>query len=58
MIWLVLLVLALTVVAFVSRLVEKYRLANRFSNVRNERSVAPQAARPILEAAKSVKPVH
>ena len=35
-IWLVLLVLALTVVAFVSRLVEKYRVSNRFSKVREE----------------------
>ena len=33
MIWLVLLVLALAVVAFVSRLVEKYRLDDQFSRV-------------------------
>jgi hypothetical protein len=57
-VWLVLLVLALTVVAFVSRLVEKYRLANRLSNVRKQRSVSPKAARPMLEAANSVKPAH
>jgi hypothetical protein len=57
-VWLVLLVLALTVVAFVSRLVEKYRLANRLSNVHQKRSVSPPSARPILEAANSVKPAH
>ena len=36
-IWLVLLVMALTIVAFVSRLVERYRLADRFTNVQKER---------------------
>jgi len=36
-VWLVLLVMALTVVAFVSRLVEKYRQTDRFSKVREER---------------------
>jgi hypothetical protein len=36
-VWLVLLVMALMVVAFVSRLVEEYRLADRFSNVQKER---------------------
>ena len=41
-IWLVLLVLALTVVAFVSRLVEKYRLADRFSRVREKPSCHPK----------------
>ena len=41
-IWLVLLVLALTLVAFVSRLVEKYfRLADRFSRVREKPSLSP-----------------
>ena len=39
-IWLVLLVLALTVVAFVSRLVEKYRLADRFSRVQEKPSLS------------------
>lgn len=58
MVWLVLLVLALTVVAFVSRLVEKYQLANRLSNLRKERSVSPKSACPILEAANSVKRAH
>jgi hypothetical protein len=48
-IWLVLLVLALTVVAFVSRLVEKYRLPNRFSRVREELSLSPKATHPILK---------
>ncbi len=48
-IWLVLLVLALTVVAFVSRLVEKYRLADRFSRVREEPSLSPKSAHPILK---------
>jgi len=48
-IWLVLLVLALTVVAFVSRLVEKYRLADRFSRVRENPSLSPKAAHPILK---------
>jgi hypothetical protein len=57
-VWLVLLVLALTVVAFVSRLVEKYRLADRLSRVRKEPSILPKAARPILQAANSVKPAH
>ena len=36
-VWLVLLVMALMVVAFVSRLVEEYRLADRFSNVQKKR---------------------
>ena len=57
-VWLVLLVLAVTVVACVSRLVEKYRLANRISKVRQAPSVSPKAARPILDAANSVKPAH
>ena len=48
-IWLVLLVLALTVVTFVSRLVEKYRLADRFSRVREKPSLSPEAAQPILK---------
>jgi hypothetical protein len=48
-IWLVLLVLALTLVAFVSRLVEKYRLAERFSRVREKPSLAPKAAHPVLK---------
>ena len=48
-IWLVLLVLALTVVASVSRLVEKYRLADRFSRVREKPSLSPKAAHPILK---------
>jgi len=48
-IWLVLLVLALTVVAFVTRLVEKYRLADRFSRVREKPSLAPKATHPILK---------
>jgi len=48
-IWLVLLVLALTVVAFVSRLVEKYRLADRLSRVREKPSLSPKAAHPILK---------
>jgi hypothetical protein len=48
-IWLVLLVLALTVVAFVSRLVEKYRLADRLSRVREKPSLPPKAAHPILK---------
>jgi hypothetical protein len=45
-IWLVLLVLALTVVAFVSRLLEKYRLADRFSRVRERPSLSSKAAHP------------
>jgi len=48
-IWLVLLVLALTVVAFMSRLVEKYRLADRFSRVREKPSLSPKAAHPVLK---------
>ena len=48
-IWPVLLVLALTVVAFVSRLVEKYRLADRFSRVREKPSLSPKVAHPILK---------
>ena len=48
-IWLVLLVLALTVVAFVTRLVEKYRLADRFSRVREKPSLSPKATHPILK---------
>ncbi len=48
-IWLVLLVLALTVVAFMSRLVEKYRLADRFSRVREKLSLSPTAAHPVLK---------
>jgi hypothetical protein len=48
-IWLVLLVLALTVVAFATRLVEKYRLAERFSRVREKPSLSPEAAHPILK---------
>ena len=48
-IWLVLLVLALTVVAFVSRLVEKYRLADRVSRVREKPSLSRKAAHPILK---------
>jgi hypothetical protein len=46
-IWLVLLVLALTVVAFVSRLLEKYRLADRLSRVREKPSLSSKAAHPI-----------
>ena len=57
-VWLVLLVLALTVVAFVSRLVENYRLANRLAKVRKAPSVAPKATRPMLEVANRVKPAH
>ena len=56
-IWLVLLVLALTVVAFVSRLVEKYRPANRFSRVREEPSLSPKATHPTLKQQKS-RPIH
>jgi hypothetical protein len=41
-IWLVLFVLALTVVAFVSRLAEKYRLADRFSRVWEKPSLSPK----------------
>jgi hypothetical protein len=48
-IWLVLLVLALTVVAFVTRLVEKYRLPDRFSRVREKPSLSPKATHPILK---------
>ena len=48
-IWLVLLVLALMGVAFVSRLVEKYRLADRLSRVREKPSLSPKAAHPILK---------
>jgi len=48
-IWLVLLVLALTVVALATRLVEKYRLADRFSRVREKPSLSPKAAHPILK---------
>jgi len=48
-IWLVLLVLALTVVSFVSRLVEKYRLADRLSRVREKPSLSPKAAHAILK---------
>ncbi len=48
-IWLVLLVLALTVVAFVTRLVEKYRLADRFSRAPEKSSPSPKAAHPILK---------
>jgi hypothetical protein len=46
---LVLLVLALTVVAFVSRIVEKYRLADRFLRVREKPSLSPKAAHPVLK---------
>jgi hypothetical protein len=49
-IWLVLLVLALTVVAFISRLVEKYRLADRFSRVRGKPVSVTQSSAPGLEA--------
>lgn len=48
-IWLALLVLALTVVAFVSRLVEKYRLAGRFERGQEKPSLSPKAAHPILK---------
>jgi len=48
-IWLVLLVLALTVVTFMSRLVEKYRLADRFSRVREKPSLSPKAAHLVLK---------
>jgi len=48
-IWLEILVTALTVLTFVSRLVEKYRLANRFSKVRGKPSLSPKAAHPILK---------
>ena len=48
-IWLVLLVLALTVFVFVSRLVEKYWLADRFSRVPEKPSLSPKAAHPILK---------
>jgi hypothetical protein len=48
-IWLVLLVLALTVVAFMSRLVEKYRLADRFSRFGEKPSLSPKAAHPVLK---------
>jgi len=41
-IWLEILVTALTVVTFVSRLVEKYRLANRFSKVEENRLCHPK----------------
>jgi hypothetical protein len=42
-------VLALTVVAFVARLAEKYRLADRFSRVREKPSLSPKATHPILK---------
>jgi hypothetical protein len=48
-IWLVLLVLALTVVAFVTHLVEKYRLADRFSRVREKPSLSAKATHSILK---------
>jgi len=48
-IWLVLLALALTVVAFATCLVEKYRSADRFSRVRGKPSLSPKVARPILK---------
>lgn len=48
-IWLVFLMLALTVVTLVSRLVEKCRLGDRFSKVREKASLSPKAAHPILK---------
>jgi len=42
-VWLVLLVLALNVVAFVTRVAEKCRLANRFSNPQKEQFLSYRA---------------
>src|ERR1700756_1985250 len=55
-IWLLFLLLALTVVAFMSRLVEKYRLADRFSRVREKPSLSPKAAHPVLKRQYTGRP--
>jgi len=55
-IWLVLLVLALAVVTFMSRLVEKYRLADRFSRVREKPSLSPKAAHLVLKRQLTGRP--
>ena len=57
-IWLVLPVLALTVVAFVTRIAEKCRLANRFSKS-SERTISIlQSSQPPIVKHRQTQPTH
>ena len=56
--WLVLLVLALNVVAFVTRIAEKYRLANRFSRY-SERTISVlQSKEPAILKHQQTQATH
>jgi hypothetical protein len=57
-IWLVLLVLALNVVAFATRIIEKCRLANRFSKP-SERTISiVQTSEPTMLKHQQSQPIH
>jgi hypothetical protein len=57
-VWLVLLVLALTVVAFVTRVIEKYKLACRLSkSLQRATPIVPKSQAPILKH-QQVQPTH
>jgi hypothetical protein len=57
-VWLVLLVLALTVVAFVTRMIEKYKLACRLSkSLQGATPIVQRSQAPILKH-QQVQPTH
>jgi len=56
-VWLVLLVLALNVVAFVTRIAEKCRLANRFSSSERTISILGNSEPAILKH-QQTQPTH
>jgi hypothetical protein len=57
-IWLVLLVLALNVVAFVTRIIDKCRLANRFSKS-SERTISIlRSSEPAMLKQQQTQPTH
>jgi sensor domain CHASE-containing protein len=57
-VWLVLLVLALTVVAFVTRIAEKYRLAHRLSKSSETTSSMLQSEQPAILQHQQTQATH
>jgi len=57
-VWLVLLVLALNVVAFVTRIAEKCRLANRFSKCSERTIPVPQSEEPAILKHQQTQATH
>jgi hypothetical protein len=57
-VWIVLLLLALNVAAFVARVIEKYRLADRSSKPLEGNVSAVRTSQPIVSGRQQSQPTH